>query len=87
MSRKLYVGNLAYTIAEIDLEDAFSKFGSIDSVRIINDHETGSSRGFGFVNFREDSSGITALEEMNGSEFNGRNLNVKVANDRPNPRG
>jgi len=82
MSRKLYIGNLDYNTTEVDLEGSFSKFGSIESVRVIRDHETDRSRGFGFVNFQDKESGITALDEMNNSDLLGRQMNVKIANDR-----
>ena len=82
MSRKLYVGNLDYNATEVDLEGVFLKFGTIESVRVIRDHETDRSRGFGFVNFREDKSGVSALDEMNNSDILGRQINVRVANDR-----
>lgn len=82
MSRTLYIGNLDYNMTDEDLVDAFVKFGEIESTRVINDRETGRSRGFGFVNFKDDSVGARAIEEMNNIEVCGRQINVKVANER-----
>ena len=77
MKRKLYVGNLSYQATESDLKELFSEAGFVESVRIINDFETGRPRGFGFVEMQE--GGDKAIAEMNGRDFKGRTLTVTEA--------
>ena len=79
---KLFVGNLSWNTAEEDLRDAFARFGEIDECRIITDRETGRSRGFGFITFVDQDCAQTAMAEMNGSEIDGRALNVNEAKER-----
>jgi RNA recognition motif-containing protein len=82
--KKLYVGNLSFQTTETELKELFSTAGSVDTVRIITDRDTGRSKGFGFVEMQ--SGGEKAIEQMNGREFNGRALTVNEA--RPmTPRG
>ena len=84
---KIYVGNLSYDVTVSDLEQAFGEFGKVTSVNIIEDKQTGQSKGFGFVEMAEVSEGQTAVKEMNGKEFMGRDLKVDQAKERPASRG
>ena len=88
MSKKLYVGNLAFTTTEDDLREAFGQFGSVVSAQIVKDRETGRSRGFAFVELGE--GGDQAIANMNGAMFQGRSLTVNEAKpreDRPRTGG
>lgn len=82
MGNKLYVGNLSYNAADTDLAAAFEQHGEITEAKIIYDRETNRSKGFGFVTFASEDAAQTALAELNGTEFMGRNLNVKEAEER-----
>ena len=77
MKKKLYVGNLPFETTEADLKDLFGQTGSVETVRIITDRDTGRSKGFGFVEMQE--GGDKAIAEMNGKDFNGRTLTVNEA--------
>ena len=79
MGKKLYVGNLPYTIDDQGLQEAFSSFGAVSSARVITDRETGRSKGFGFVEMDDDNAANQAIEKMNGQPLNGRNINVSEA--------
>jgi RNA recognition motif-containing protein len=74
---KLYVGNLSFETTEIELLELFGQAGSVATVRIVTDRETGRSRGFGFVEMQE--GGDEAITVMNGREFNGQALTVNAA--------
>ena len=89
MSMKLYVGNLAFQTTNDDLQQLFEQAGTVESVNVIEDRETGRSRGFGFVEMASTEEGQKAIEQFNGKEFNGRNLNVNEARPREErgPRG
>jgi cold-inducible RNA-binding protein len=78
MSKKLYVGNLAFQTTEEELNGIFSQFGAVESVTIITDRDTGRSKGFGFV-VMEDADVDKAIEQLNGSQLGGRNLTVNEA--------
>jgi cold-inducible RNA-binding protein len=78
MSKKLYVGNLAFQTTEEELNGIFSQFGAVESVTIITDRDTGRSKGFGFV-VMEDADADKAIEQLNGSQLGGRNLTVNEA--------
>jgi len=80
---KIYVGNLSYDVTESDLEQAFSEFGQVASVNLLKDKQTGQPKGFGFVEMPEVSEGQTAIKEMNGREFMGREMKVDQAKERP----
>lgn len=80
--KKLYVGNLPFSTTEEDLREMFEQHGPTVSVRVITDRETGRSRGFGFVEFEEDSSAEKALQALNGADMGGRSLRVNEAQDR-----
>ncbi|KAG4160140.1 hypothetical protein ERO13_D02G215900v2 [Gossypium hirsutum] len=77
-----FVGGLAWTINDRALEEAFSAYGEIVDSKIINDRETGRSRGFGFVTFRDEKSMKDAIEGMNGRSLDGRNITVNEAQSR-----
>ncbi len=79
--KKLYVGNLPWSVDDSELESLFSALGDVISARVITDRETGRSRGFGFVEM-EDAGASKALEEMNGKDIGGRPLRVNEANER-----
>jgi RNA recognition motif-containing protein len=79
MSKKLYVGNLPYSVGDQDLQDAFASFGEIVSVRVVTDRETGRSKGFGFVEMANDNDANTAIEKLNGSSLAGRAIQVSEA--------
>ena len=79
---KLYVGNLAFQPTNQDLQDLFSQSGTVESANIIEDRETGRSRGFGFVEMSSKEEGNAAIAAFNGKEVNGRNLNVNEARAR-----
>lgn len=79
--KKLYVGNLAYSVTEADLESKFGEFGSIESVNIIIDRATGNSKGFGFIEFQTADQAQSACS-LDGTDFGGRNLRVNVARER-----
>ena len=76
---KLYVGNLPYSTTEDDLKELFSAHGTVSSVRLINDRETGRSKGFGFVEFENDDEAKAAIEGLHGKDFGGRALVVNEA--------
>jgi len=79
---KLYVGNLNFRITEDDLRALFEAYGPIDDLIILNDRETGRSRGFGFITLGDDDKAKLALEELNQKEFEGRNLVLNEARPR-----
>ena len=88
MSKKLYVGNLAFATTSDDLRDLFGEYGTVTSASVVTDRETGRSRGFGFVEMR--SGGDEAINALNLQEFQGRNLTVNEAKpreDRPRSNG
>jgi cold-inducible RNA-binding protein len=82
MGRKLFVGNLNFKTTGDDLKELFSEAGTCDSATVMFDRATGRSRGFGFVEMSTDEEAQKAINEMNGREFQGRNLNVNEARER-----
>ena len=84
MSMKLYVGNLSFQTSSEELQQLFSQAGTVDSASVIEDRETGRSRGFGFVEMASKEAGEAAIAQFNGKEVNGRNLNVNEAKPREN---
>jgi RNA recognition motif-containing protein len=86
MGRKLYVGNLPWSVRTEDLREIFEPHGEITDVIVLTDRETGRSRGFGFVEFASEDQAQAAIEANDGREVDGRPLKVNVARDRP-PRG
>ncbi len=77
----IFVSNINYATKDYELQDLFSEFGEVSSVKIITDKETGRSRGFGFVEM-EDAEGQQAIEALNQKDFNGKTLNVSEAKPR-----
>ena len=76
MGRKLYVGNLPYSATEETLRETFSQCGDVDSTTMITDRDTGQSKGFGFVEMSRDSEAQKAIQELNGSTIEGREIKV-----------
>lgn len=81
MPIKLYVGNLAFSAGEKDLQILFSSIGEVDQVKIVTDRQTGRSKGFGFVQMTKLEDAQEAIRSLNGKEFQGRPLRVDVAKD------
>lgn len=79
MGNKLYVGNLAYSIRDNDLEQAFGQFGSVTSAKVMMERETGRSKGFGFVEMGSDAEAQAAINGMNGQPLSGRSIVVNEA--------
>lgn len=84
---KLYVGNLSFNSTEADIEDAFSAYGTVSSVNVITDRETGRPRGFAFVEMSSDAEAQSAIEGMNGQNLDGRDLKVNLAKPRESRGG
>jgi RNA recognition motif-containing protein len=84
---KLYVGNLAFQTSSEDLQELFAQAGTVESASVVEDRETGRSRGFGFVEMASKEEGQKAIEQFNGKELNGRNLNVNEARPREDRGG
>jgi RNA recognition motif-containing protein len=82
MGNKLYVGNLAYSVRDESLQDAFSQFGSVTSAKVMMDRETGRSKGFGFVEMGSDAEAQAAINGMNGQALEGRAIVVNEARPR-----
>ncbi len=87
MGKKLYVGNLGYSVTSSDLEGLFSPFGSVRSAEVISDRDTGRSKGFGFVEMAADQEAQAAITGLNGKEHDGRGLTVNEAKPREERRG
>ncbi len=86
MPKKIYVGNLAYSVDDQELENVFSAHGTVTSARVIIDRYDNRSKGFGFVEMEDDAAADAAIEALNGKDNGGRELKVSVArerNDRP----
>ncbi len=79
MAKRLYVGNLPYSINDQKLRELFSTYGDVEEAVVIVDRYSGRSKGFGFVAFKEDASADKAIAELNGKEFDGRALTVNEA--------
>ena len=79
MGRKLYVGNLPYTTNEQSLADTFGECGTVESVKIITDRDTGRSKGFGFVEMSSDDEAQSAISKFNGQPYEGRAMTVNEA--------
>ena len=82
MSRKLFVGNLPYSVTSERLQEAFSQFGTVASSKVIVDRETGRSRGFAFLEMETDEMGAAAMQAMNGALLDGRSIAVREAVER-----
>jgi RNA recognition motif-containing protein len=83
----IYVGNLSFDATEADVEQAFSEYGEVNSVKIIKDRETGRSRGFGFVEMRDRQHGQEAIDGVNLKRIAGRAVTVNEARPREDRRG
>ena len=82
MGNKLYVGNLAYSVRDEDLQQAFAQFGTVSSAKVMMDRDTGRSKGFGFVEMGTDAEAQAAISGMNGQALDGRALVVNEARPR-----
>jgi len=82
MGNKLYVGNLAYSVRDDSLQQAFSQFGSVTSAKVMMDRDTGRSKGFGFVEMASDAEAQAAINGMNGQPLEGRSIVVNEARPR-----
>ena len=80
--KSIYVGNLSYTSTPEEIGTLFGQFGTVTSVRIVKDRETGRSRGFAFVEMSDDAAADAAVENLNGKDFGGRNLKINEAKER-----
>jgi RNA recognition motif-containing protein len=87
MSMKLYVGNLSFQTSSEDLRDLFSQAGTVESASVVEDRDTGRSRGFGFVEMATKEEGEAAIAQFNGKDLQGRNLNVNEARPREDRGG
>ena len=81
---KLYVGNLSFQTSSEDLQSLFGQVGTVESASVVEDRDTGRSRGFGFVEMSSKEEGEAAISQFNGQDFNGRNLTVNEAKPREN---
>lgn len=79
MGNKIYVGNLPFSATSDGLNELFSKFGTVDSAKIVMDRDTGRSKGFGFVEMSSADEAAAAIEKLNGSDMGGRSLVVNEA--------
>jgi RNA recognition motif-containing protein len=88
MAKKLYVGNLAFSVTDDELQQAFTAFGNIMSARVVMDRMTGRSKGFGFVEIEDDGQADEAVNKMNGQTIGGRPVRVSEAKPQEDrPRG
>jgi cold-inducible RNA-binding protein len=82
MATNLFVGNLPFTTGSSELEELFARFGAVSRAQVITDRDTGRSRGFGFVEMDSDDEAQQAIEALDGSDFEGRQIKVNVARER-----
>ena len=82
MGKKLYVGNLSYSVSSADLERMLSEYGTVQSAEVINDRATGRSKGFGFVEMNSDDEAQSAINALNGTDQGGRSITVNEAKPR-----
>ena len=75
----IYIGNLNYKVRENDLKEVMEDYGTVSSLKIVKDRDTGKSKGFAFVEMPDDSEAQRAIEELNGAEYDGRTMVVKEA--------
>jgi RNA recognition motif-containing protein len=87
MGRKIFVGNLAFSLGEAELRQLFEQKGTVETVTIMRDNDTGRSRGFAFVEMATDEAAQKAIEELNGYSVEGRNLTVNEARPKQERRG
>lgn len=79
MGKKIYIGNLSFSVDDQSLADLFSQYGEVETARIVTDRDSGRSKGFAFVEMSSESQATEAIAKLNGSEFSGRSLNVSEA--------
>ena len=82
MGNKLYVGNLAYSVRDNDLQQAFGQFGTVTSAKVMMERDTGRSKGFGFVEMADEAGAAAAIAQLNGTQLDGRALKVAEAQAR-----
>lgn len=82
VSKKIYIGNLPFSSTEAELKDLFGRHGTVESVAVITDRETGRPRGFAFVEMESASDAADAIRALDGSDLGGRNIRVNEAQDR-----
>ena len=87
MSKKLYVGNLGYGVTSSGLEELFTPFGEVRSAQVVQDRESGRSKGFGFVEMTNDNAALEAIQSLNEKEHDGRPLTVNEARPREERSG
>ncbi len=87
MAKRLYVGNLPYSVNSSSLEQLFSQYGTVSSAQVIEDRETGRSKGFGFVEMASDDEAVAAMNALNGQRHDGRPLTVNEAKPREDRGG
>ena len=80
----IYVGNLAYSVTEEELQNAFAQFGEVSSAKVLSDRVTGQSKGFCFVEMPDDAAAQSAIDALNETALNGRNMRVNQARPREN---
>jgi cold-inducible RNA-binding protein len=83
MNNKLFVGNLAYTVTDANLQDMFGQYGQVVSCSIATDRDTGRSRGFGFVEMQSQAAAEGAITGLNGREVGGRQISVSISQPKP----
>ena len=82
MGKKLYVGNLTYSVTHTNLEEWFAQYGTVQSAQVITDRDTGRSKGFAFVEMDTDAEALAAIQGLNDQEYDGRRLTVNEAKPR-----
>ncbi len=86
MGKKLYVGNLPYSMDDQKLNEVFAAYGEVVSAKVITDYESGRSKGFGFVEMANDGDAATAIQQLDGKELDGRNVRVNEARPKEDRR-
>lgn len=81
MGKRIFVGNLPFSATDQVLMDTFAQYGTVESAKVITDRATGRSKGFGFVEMGTDAEALTAIEKLNGAEYEGRSITVNEARE------
>ena len=81
MGKRIFVGNLPFSATDQVLNDTFAQYGAVESAKVITDRATGRSKGFGFVEMATDAEAQTAIEKLNGAEYEGRTITVNEARE------
>ncbi len=87
MAKKIYVGNISFSTTESGLSNLFSQYGEVESVNVVMDRVTGRSKGFAFVEMTDEAAAQSAIQALDGKEFEGRQLRVSEALDKPRSSG